>query len=115
MLKSLFGPSTTTKTDGAFKPPARDVTVPEGAKIVTPISQLLEQLLPIPSKPTPRAVSENPLVVGMKQIQNRTLTQNNAEAYAPTTSATLDAFSGLNANSTGEEIHVQLAKSWEVS
>ncbi|CAE6434399.1 unnamed protein product [Rhizoctonia solani] len=115
MPKSLFEPGT-TRVAGAFKPPARDVTVPEITKIVTPISQLLEQLLPIPSKPIPpRAVSENPLVAGMKEIQNRARTRNNAEAYASTTSATLDAFSGLNANSTGEEIHVKLAESWEES
>ncbi|CAE6463855.1 unnamed protein product [Rhizoctonia solani] len=117
MSKSLFGPTTTTKTEGAPKSPARDVTIPEGAKIVAPISQLLEQLLPVTSKPTPapNATSENPFVAGMKEIQNRARTWNNAEAHESTTSATLDAFSGLNANSTGEEIHKELSKSWEES
>ncbi|KAG8763042.1 hypothetical protein FRC11_006332 [Ceratobasidium sp. 423] len=117
MSKSLFGPTTVTKAEGASKSPTRDVTVPEGAKIVTPISQLLEQLLPVTSKPAPapQAASENPFVAAMKEVQNRARTQNNAEAYESTTSATLDAFSGLNANSTGEEIHKQLAKSWEES
>ncbi|KAG8691698.1 hypothetical protein FRC11_012449 [Ceratobasidium sp. 423] len=118
MPRSLFDPATTAKAEGASKPPARDVTVPEGTKIVTPISQLLDKLLPVTYKPTPatRAIHlENPLVAGMKELQNRARTQNNAEAFKSTRSATLDAFSGLNANSTGEEIHEQLAKSWEES
>ncbi|CAE6418578.1 unnamed protein product, partial [Rhizoctonia solani] len=118
MSKLLFGPTITTKAEGAPKLPARDVTVPVAAKIVTPISQLLDQLLPIAPKPTPTPrtpPSENPLVEGMKELQNRTRTQNNAEAFKSTTSATLDAFGGLNANSTGEEVHMQLAKSWEES
>ncbi|KAH7343728.1 hypothetical protein B0J17DRAFT_643697 [Rhizoctonia solani] len=116
MPKSLFGPTTTTKTEGATKLPARDVTVPQGAKVVTPTSQLLEQLLPITSKPTAAPdAPEHPFVAAMKEVQNRARTQNNAEAYESTTSATLDAFSGLNANSTGEEIHQQLSKSWEES
>ncbi|CUA70313.1 putative protein L728 [Acanthamoeba polyphaga mimivirus] [Rhizoctonia solani] len=115
MPKSLFGPTTTTKPDETINLPSRDLTVPGSAKIVRPISQLLEQLLPVTSKPTCTGSSENPLVSGMKQIQNQARTWNNAEAYASTTSATLDAFSGLNANSTGEEIHLQLAKSWEES
>ncbi|CAE6523541.1 unnamed protein product [Rhizoctonia solani] len=117
MPKSLFGPTTVTKTEGVFKPPARDVTVPGDAKIMTPISQLLEQLLSVTSKPAPapQVASENPFVAAMKEVQNRARTQNNAEAYESTTSATLDAFSGLNANSTAEDIHKQLAKSWEES
>ncbi|KAH7343938.1 hypothetical protein B0J17DRAFT_765087 [Rhizoctonia solani] len=117
MPKSLFAPTITTETEGSSKPPARDVTVPGGIKIVTPISQLLQLLLPITSKktPAPRKPPENPLVVGMKEIQNQVRTQNNAEAYGSTRSATLDAFFGLNANSTGESIHEQLAKSWEES
>ncbi|CAE6467452.1 unnamed protein product [Rhizoctonia solani] len=116
MPKSLFGPTTTTKSEGASKLPARDVTVPQGAKVVTPISQLFEQLLPVTSKPTAAPdVPANPFITAMKEVQNRARTQNNAEAYESTTSATLDAFSGLNANSTGEDIHKQLAKSWEES
>ncbi|CAE6507737.1 unnamed protein product [Rhizoctonia solani] len=119
MPKSLFGPTTTTKSEGASKLPARDVTIPQGAKVVTPVSQLFEQLLPVTSKPTaapdtPDAPA-NSFVMAMKEVQNRARTQNNAEAYESTTSATLDAFSGLNANSTGEDIHKQLAKSWEES
>ncbi|CAE6397865.1 unnamed protein product [Rhizoctonia solani] len=117
MSKSLFGPTTITKTEGASKSPARDVTIPAGSKLVTPISQLLEQILPVTSKSahTSGAASENPFVAAMKEVQNRARTENNAEAYESTTSATLDAFSGLNANSTGEEIHQALAKSWEES
>ncbi|KAJ1308717.1 hypothetical protein OPQ81_004408 [Rhizoctonia solani] len=118
MSKSLFGPTTVTKTEGGSKSPARDVTVPESAQIVTPISQLLERLLPVPVKPTPAphgASFDSPFVAAMKEVQNRARTENNAEAYESTTSATLDAFSGLNANSTGKEIHEQLAKSWEES
>ncbi|CAE6398994.1 unnamed protein product [Rhizoctonia solani] len=117
MSKSLFGPTTTTKTEGSPKSLARDVTVPQSTRIVAPISQLLEQLLPVTSKPTPATSSapESPFVAAMKEVQNRARTWNNAEAHESTTSATLDAFSGLNANSTGEEIHKELAKSWEES
>ncbi|KAJ1308502.1 hypothetical protein OPQ81_004206 [Rhizoctonia solani] len=113
MPESHFGPTITTKPEGTSKPPARDITVPEGAKIVTPISQLLEQLLPVRSKPIPHpATPSNPFVEALKKFQNRARTQNNAEAYHSTTSATLDAFYSLNANSTGRDIHQHLAKSW---
>ncbi|CAE6443331.1 unnamed protein product [Rhizoctonia solani] len=118
MPKSLFAPTTTTETEGLSKLPARDVTVPGGIKIVTPVSQLLQLLFPVVPKRTsaPQKVpSENPLVAGMKEIQNQARTQNNAEAYKSTRSATLDAFFGLNANSIGERVHEQLAKSWEES
>ncbi|CAE6412739.1 unnamed protein product [Rhizoctonia solani] len=117
MSKSLFGPTTITKAEGAPKSPARDVTVPAGSRLVTPISQLFDQLFPVTSKPTPSppAASEAPFVAAMKEVQNRARTENNAEAYVSTTSDTLDAFSGLNANSTGEDIHQALAKSWQES
>ncbi|QRW16090.1 hypothetical protein RhiXN_04091 [Rhizoctonia solani] len=118
MSKSLFGPTTTIKPEGTSKLPVRDVTIPIESKLVTSISQLLDQLLPVTSKSAPvinTASSENPFVAAIKEVQNRARTQNDAEAYESTTSATLDAFSGLNANSTGEEIHQALAKSWEES
>ncbi|KAF8607922.1 hypothetical protein BDV93DRAFT_519910 [Ceratobasidium sp. AG-I] len=118
--KSFFGPTTTeapaagsSNLSGAW-----NVTVPQVAEIVKPAAQLLEQLLPVATKPVsvvPSSSSGNTLVDALKKTQNQARTENNAEAYASTESATLDAFSGLNANSTCQDIHKQLAKSWEES
>jgi hypothetical protein len=90
--KSLFGPTVSTvPNQNSSIAPNRDVTVPQSTKIVTPVTQLLEQLLPVESKPTiaPPAASGNTFVDALKRLQNQARTQNNAEAYGSTTSGML--------------------------
>ncbi|KAG9078898.1 hypothetical protein FS749_009042 [Ceratobasidium sp. UAMH 11750] len=129
---SLFGPTTTDIPAGSPSSTRHNVTVPCGTEVVKPAAQLLEQLLP--AKKTPTAVDtahlfkqlfsakKNPTIspgsafaTALKRTQNQARTQNNAKAYHSTESATLDAFSGLNANSSAQDIHKQLAASWHES
>ncbi|KAG9124591.1 hypothetical protein FRC07_011010 [Ceratobasidium sp. 392] len=106
--------------------------------IVMPIAQLLEQLLPAKHAPTTftstaqlfdqlfaakkssggsvtAALPGSSYMEALKRHQNRALTQNNAEAYRSTESAILDAFSGLNANSSAQDIHKKLQVCWHES
>ncbi|KAG8783680.1 hypothetical protein FRC12_019468 [Ceratobasidium sp. 428] len=95
--KSFFGPTTTN--------------IPTGDLQTRP-------LLPVKNKPVaadPAASSGNALVDALKKTQNQARTWNDAEAYKSTESPTLDAFSGLNAHSSAEDIHKQLAASWNES
>lgn len=67
----------------------RNVTVPLNEKITRPIAQLLEQLLPVQSKPTPAQpdpTPKNAFAEALKKVQNQARTQNNAEAFVSTTS-----------------------------
>lgn len=89
--KSLFEPtSTDVPTAGSSNlSGAWDVTIPQIAEIVKPAAQLLEQLLPVTSKPTsviPSSSSGNTLVDALRKAQNQARTQNNAEAYTSTES-----------------------------
>ncbi|KAG9128338.1 hypothetical protein FRC07_000450 [Ceratobasidium sp. 392] len=117
--KSLFGPTVTNvPAGGTSSSSSSNVTVPRSAEIVKPGAQLLEQLLPVKTKPTaadPAASSGNTFVDALKKTQNQARTWNDAKAYKSTESATLDAFSGLNANSSTEDIHKLLAASWQES
>ncbi|QRV87398.1 hypothetical protein RhiJN_15416 [Ceratobasidium sp. AG-Ba] len=112
--KSLFGPTTTdVPTGGSLNSVHANVTVPRSAELVKPAGQLLEQLLPVKQKPVAAGIaasSGNALVDALKKKQNQARTENNAEAYASTESGI-----GLNANSTAEDIHKQLAASWNES
>ncbi|KAG8722495.1 hypothetical protein FRC08_001551 [Ceratobasidium sp. 394] len=117
--KSFFGPTITNlPAGGSSTSNSSNVTVPQSAEIVKPVAQLLEQLLPVKNKPAgaePAASSGNALIDALKKTQNQARTWNDAEAYKSTESATLDAFSGLNANSNPQDIHKQLAASWQES
>lgn len=93
--KSLFGP---TVCEVPPEGPASlathagwHVTVPQSAEIVKPAAQLLEQLLPVMSKPTPTPTtpSGNTFVDALKKVQNQRRTENNAEAFASTESGKL--------------------------
>ncbi|KAF8759580.1 hypothetical protein RHS01_01836 [Rhizoctonia solani] len=113
MSKSLFGPTTTIKPEGTSKLPVRDVTIPIESKLVTSISQLLDQLLPVTSKSAPVINTASSEILSSLPSRKSRIELVRRTMQRPMT--TLDAFSGLNANSTGEEIHQALAKSWEES
>ncbi|KAG8740085.1 hypothetical protein FRC10_004763 [Ceratobasidium sp. 414] len=126
---SLFAPTSTDIPPGSPTSTKHSVTIPHGTEIVKPAAQLLEQLLP--AKKTPAAVDTAQLfkqlfsakkdtpgsayAVALTRTQNQARTQKNAKAYHSTESAILDAFSGLNANSSAQDIHKQLAASWHQS
>ncbi|QRV79638.1 hypothetical protein RhiJN_07653 [Ceratobasidium sp. AG-Ba] len=135
---TLFGPSTTeVPTSESLESAHYNVTVPQSAKLVQPTTQLLEQLLPVRRNPVvvpidiifERIFAPNrvagisapvdlpgvPYANALRNFQNRARTENGAEAYRSTGSAVLDAFSGLNANSSTPDIHKQLAASWAES
>ncbi|QRV94276.1 hypothetical protein RhiJN_22294 [Ceratobasidium sp. AG-Ba] len=135
---TLFGPSTTeVPTSESLESAHYNVTIPQSAKLVQPTTQLLEQLLPVRRNPVvvpidiifERIFAPNgvagisapvdfpgvPYANALRNSQNRARTENGAEAYRSTGSAVLDAFSGLNANSSTPDIHRQLAASWAES
>ncbi|QRV79639.1 hypothetical protein RhiJN_07654 [Ceratobasidium sp. AG-Ba] len=134
--KSLFGPTTTEiPTEGSVSSTAWNVTVPRSADLVKPAAQLLDELLPAKQRPIDRPVAQlfkdvfdpkpsseddveptgNSYADVLKRNLNRARTANNAEAYRSTGSAILDAFSGLNSNSSAQIIHKHLATSWSQS
>ncbi|KAG9079863.1 hypothetical protein FS749_008207, partial [Ceratobasidium sp. UAMH 11750] len=133
---SLFGPTTTEIPAGdSLDTTGWNLTVPRSSEIVKPISQLLEQLLPVKQAPIviptarlfetlfaakkpPTTAPSSPVnsyAEALKKNQNRARTQNNAEAYRSTECAILDAFSGLNANSSTQDIYKQLNACWQRS
>ncbi|QRV91206.1 hypothetical protein RhiJN_19224 [Ceratobasidium sp. AG-Ba] len=131
--EAFFRPSTTEIPVGSPSLTQHDVTVPLGAEIVKPVAQLLEHLLCVKGvvyKPAPIAQifeemrsykKRNNAPTGdiyanvLEKTRNQAHTRNNDKAYNSTMSAVLDAFSGLNARSSAQDIHKQLAASWEQS
>ena len=75
----------------------------------------LDQLYPnaVASLPSPpNATPSHPFADALKEEANKTTTEKGAPAFVSTKSATLDAFSTLDNNVKGKEVHTFLRESW---
>ena len=57
-------------------------------------------------------VPANPLMTALKDVSNRTLTTNGANAYSSSGDSVLDAFYMMRPKANQEEVVRQLAKAW---
>ncbi|QRV93888.1 hypothetical protein RhiJN_21906 [Ceratobasidium sp. AG-Ba] len=104
---SLFAPHDENPMSGDYlQLKNRNVTIAQGAKIVQPLDQLVDDLMPVvPGKPFIDALKEDSSFRVMSILPEHL----NKEP------ATLNAYHGLNSLSTAKEIHEALAKSWDES
>lgn len=73
---------------------------------------LLPASTPSTAKPPAPAGPSNVLMEALKEVSNRTHTENDAPALKSTLSGTLDAFTALTSYSTAEEMAKHLDKAW---
>ncbi|KAG9005729.1 hypothetical protein FRB90_010229, partial [Tulasnella sp. 427] len=110
-------PSNTTSTSSANDSCQR-VTIPYIPQLFAndyPDQILGQPLPPTPRQPTEKALpdeSKNAFMTALKEEGNKARTWNDAPAFASTLNHVLDAFSTIDGNTPGDEVHKLLRESW---
>jgi hypothetical protein len=122
IIRARFATSSVEKFD-PFLPDPQDIRASSPAassqRIALPAihelldASFLDRLIP-PQQPEARrpGILHHAMMDALKDVSNRMLTANFSPAFKSTNSPTLDAFSSLGPQTSGEDVHSLLTASW---
>lgn len=116
-----FKSSTTTVPKSSANDSCQRVTIPHIPELFA--QDYLDKILgqPLPRTPKPdgdKALPDEPanaFMTALKEEGNKARTWNNAPAFASTLNPVLDAFSTIDGNTPGDQVHRLLRESWAES
>lgn len=118
MSSDPFKSSTTNVSKSSPNDSCQRVSIPHIPELFAPdyLDKILGQPLPrtpkpVDNKPLPNE-SGNAFMAALKEEGNKARTWNNAPAFASTLNPVLDAFSTINGNTPGTDVHRLLRESW---